>query len=141
LAAARDGLFPAAFGRVSASNTPVFGLVMSSVLVTILAVLNYNARLVDAYNFFLLLATMTTLVPYVFTTMAELMLFLTERARFGRLGGSAIIALLAFAYSLWALYGAGAEVVLWGTLLLLAGLPVYVWMRWHEPRITPGAAE
>jgi APA family basic amino acid/polyamine antiporter len=61
-------------------------------------------------------------VPYVFTTMAELMLFLTDRSRFEgpRLGGSTVIALLAFAYSLWALYGAGAEVVLWGTLLLLA---------------------
>ncbi len=143
LAAARDGLFPAAFGRLSAGNTPVFGLVVSSVLVTILTALNYNARLVDAFNFFLLLATMTTLVPYVFTTMAELMLFLTDRARFDsrRLGGSTVIALLAFAYSLWALYGAGAEVVLWGTLLLLAGLPVYVWMRWHEPHIAHGAAE
>ncbi len=143
LAAARDGLFPAAFGRLSAASTPVFGLVVSSVLVTILTALNYNARLVDAFNFFLLLATMTTLVPYVFTTMAELMLFVTDRSRFEspRLGGSTVIALLAFAYSLWALYGAGAEVVLWGTLLLLAGLPVYVWMRWREPHIAPGAAE
>jgi basic amino acid/polyamine antiporter, APA family len=143
LAAARDGLFPLAFGRLSAVGTPVFGLVISSVLVTILTALNYNAGLVDAFNFFILLATMTTLVPYVFTTMAELMLFLTDRSRFGspRLGGSTVIALLAFAYSLWALYGAGAEVVLWGTLLLLAGLPVYVWMRWREPHVAPGAAE
>ena len=143
LAAARDGLFPAAFGRLSAANTPVFGLVVSSVLVTILTALNYNARLVDAFNFFILLATMTTLVPYVFTTMAELMLFLTDRSRFDgkRLAGPAVIALLAFAYSLWALYGAGAEVVLWGTLLLLAGLPVYVWMRWREPDVAHGAAE
>jgi APA family basic amino acid/polyamine antiporter len=143
LAAARDGLFPAAFGQLSAANTPVFGLVVSSVLVTILTALNYNARLVDAFNFFILLATMTTLVPYVFTTMAELMLFLTDRSRFDgkRLAGPAVIALLAFAYSLWALYGAGAEVVLWGTLLLLAGLPVYVWMRWREPDVAHGAAE
>jgi APA family basic amino acid/polyamine antiporter len=75
--------------------------------------------------------------------MAELMLFVTDRNRFGgqHFGGSAAIALLAFAYSLWALYGAGAEVVLWGTLLLLAGLPVYVWMRWHEPGVAHGAAE
>jgi APA family basic amino acid/polyamine antiporter len=143
LAAARDGLFPAAFGRLSAGNAPVFGLVASSALVTILTALNYDARLVDVFNFLLLLATMTTLVPYVFTTMAELMLFVTDRGRFDgrRLGGPAVIALLAFIYSMWALYGAGAEVVLWGTLLLLAGLPVYVWMRWRKPRIAHGAAE
>jgi APA family basic amino acid/polyamine antiporter len=143
LAAARDNLFPALFGRVSSTNTPVHGLVISSVLVTILTVLNYNARLVDVFNFFLLLATMTTLVPYIFTTMAELMLFITDPVRFDgrRLGGSAVIAVLAFAYSLWALYGAGAEVVLWGTILLLAGLPVYVWMRWQQPKAAHGAAE
>jgi APA family basic amino acid/polyamine antiporter len=143
LAAARDKLFPAAFGRLSASGTPVFGLVVSSVLVTILMALNYHARLVDVFNFVILLATMTTLVPYVFTTMAELMLFLTDRAKFDgkRLGGSVAIAALAFVYSLWMLYGAGAEVVLWGTLLLLAGLPVYVWMRWQTPPVVHGAAE
>ncbi len=143
LAAARDNLFPALFGRVSAGNTPVNGLVISSILVTILTVLNYNARLVDVFNFFLLLATMTTLVPYVFTAMAELMLFIADPARFDarRLGGAAVIAVLAFAYSLWALYGAGAEVVLWGTILLLAGLPVYVWMRWRQAGAAHGAAK
>ena len=33
----------------------------------------------------------------------------------------------AFAYALWAIGGAGADVVYWGFLLLMAGLPVYVW--------------
>lgn len=135
LAAARDDLFPRAFGRLSASGTPVFGLVLSSVLITVLMVCNYNARLVDVFNWFILLATMTTLIPYVFTTMAELMLFVTNRKQFSgaRLGLSAFVALLAFAYSLWALYGAGADTVLWGTLLMLAGLPVYVLMKWQHP--------
>jgi APA family basic amino acid/polyamine antiporter len=27
------------------------------------------------------------------------------------------------------LFGAGAEALLWGAVLLLAGLPVYFWMR------------
>jgi len=35
-------------------------------------------------------------------------------------------AAIAFAYSLWAMAGAGAEAVYWGFLLLMAGLPVYV---------------
>jgi APA family basic amino acid/polyamine antiporter len=42
--------------------------------------------------------------------------------------GPSIVAALAFAYSLWAIGGAGAEVVYWGFLLLIAGLPVYVWV-------------
>jgi APA family basic amino acid/polyamine antiporter len=143
LAAARDGLAPSIFGRVSASGTPVFGLVISSVLVTLLMLLNYNKGLVDLFGWFLLLATMTTLIPYVFTTMAELMLFVTERRRFGSgpIAGSAIITTLAFLYSLWTLYGAGAEVALWGILLLFAGLPVYVWMKWEQAAPSGQAAE
>jgi len=39
-----------------------------------------------------------------------------------------IVAGLAFSYSLWAISGAGAETVYWGFLLLMAGLPVYVWV-------------
>lgn len=135
LAAARDDLFPRAFGRLSATGTPVFGLVLSSLLITILMVFNYNARLVDVFSWFILLGTMTTLIPYIFTTMAELMLFITNRKQFSgvRLGLSAFVAVLAFAYSLWTLYGAGADTVLWGTLLMLAGLPVYVLMKWQHP--------
>jgi APA family basic amino acid/polyamine antiporter len=45
---------------------------------------------------------------------------------------SAGIASLAFAYSLWAIGGAGAEVVYWGFLLLMAGVPVYVAMAWRR---------
>ena len=35
---------------------------------------------------------------------------------------------IAFAYGLWAIGGAGQETVYWGFLLLLSGLPVFVWV-------------
>jgi APA family basic amino acid/polyamine antiporter len=38
------------------------------------------------------------------------------------------IAVLAFAYSMYAIAGAGAEVIYSGFLLLMSGLPVYVWV-------------
>jgi len=40
-----------------------------------------------------------------------------------------VIAGLAFLYSGWAIYGAGAQTVLLGFMLLLAGIPIYVWLR------------
>ena len=85
----------------------------------------------NLFNFTLLLATMTTLVPYVFTSLAALILIQRDSVRFGgmRPALNVVIAVLAFLYSLWTLYGAGAEVVMWGTLLLFAGLPVDVWMK------------
>jgi APA family basic amino acid/polyamine antiporter len=47
---------------------------------------------------------------------------------------------MAFGYSLWAIAGAGYEVVFKGFLLLLAGIPVYVWLRWRATRAPAEAA-
>jgi APA family basic amino acid/polyamine antiporter len=95
--------------------------------------LNYSGskNAVEIFNFIILLATLTTLVPYVFCAMAEVMIFFNDREKFSgqRLGASITIASLAFIYSLYAIVGSGATAVMWGFVLLLAGIPVYVWMR------------
>ncbi len=131
MAAARDGLFPAVFGKVSRRGTPVHGLVISSVLITGLVALNYTSSLVDQFTFIILLATLSTLVPYVFSSLAELVMFFRDRDRFSgeRMAGTSIVALLALAYSLWAIVGTGPRTVFWGFVLLLAGLPVFLWQR------------
>lgn len=138
-AAARDGLFPRAFARTGRGGTPIVGLVVSSVLVTGLMVMNYNASLVDQFTFIILLATLTTVIPYAYAAAAELVLLATDRAAFSgrRLAGSAVIALLAFGYSVWAIAGSGQEVVFKGTLLIFAGMPVYAWLKYRDQR-APG---
>jgi basic amino acid/polyamine antiporter, APA family len=64
------------------------------------------------------------------------MLLVTDRARFSgrRLATDAAITLLAFGYSLWAIAGASYEVVFKG-FLLLADIPIYVWMRWQTSSV------
>jgi APA family basic amino acid/polyamine antiporter len=137
LAAARDDLFPKRFARVSQAGVPAFGCIVSSALVTGLLVLNYAGQvtgaksLTDVYNGIILLATFVTLVPYAFCAMAELMIFITQRDQFKgeRLRGASIIAVLAFIFSIITIIGAGAQTVLYGFVLLLAGIPVYVWLK------------
>ena len=135
MAAARDGLFPQVFGRISRRGTPVAGLVISSILVTGLMALNYTASLVEQFTFIILLATLSTLIPYVFSAIAELVIFVREREKFRgeRLAGATVIAVLALLYSLWAITGVGRETVFWGFLLLLAGLPFYWWQSRKQP--------
>jgi APA family basic amino acid/polyamine antiporter len=137
MAAAEDGMFPAPFAKVHGKRrTPVFGLVVSSVLVTGLMLMNYTKGLVGAFEFVILLATLTTLVPYAFSAAAQAWLWLVERETFQplHLVRDVVIATLAFAYSLWAIAGAGDDIVTKGFVLLLAGIPVYVAMRWWERR-------
>jgi APA family basic amino acid/polyamine antiporter len=144
LAAAEDGLFPAPFARVHGKRrTPVFGLVVSSVLVSALMLMNYTKGLVDAFTFVILLATLTTLVPYAYSAAAQAYLYIAERKRFsGRsFVRDTIVAALAFAYSVWAIAGAGEDIVTKGFVLLLAGVPVYVGMKWWQARSMAAAIE
>jgi len=82
----------------------------------------------------ILLATLTTLVPYAYSAAAELVMFFTDRERFElkRFTLHSVVALLAFAYSIWAIYGAGTDVIAKGFILLMVGVPVYVFLKWRQ---------
>lgn len=131
LAVEADGLFPRLFGRLGKSGTPTAGLIVSSLLITILVGMNFTRSLVELYTFIILLATLTTLIPYIFSTAAELLIYVRERERFEgrRMWGAASIAILAIAYSLWAITGIGREALIWGAVLLLCGVPVFFLVR------------
>lgn len=131
LAVARDGLFPRVFLRVSPQGTPAAGMLIGAVLATALIAMNYTRDLVNLFTFMILLATLATLVPYVFSALAVFRISASGDAATGveRLSaGARLVAGLAFAYGLYAIGGAGAETVYWGFLLLIAGLPVFVWV-------------
>ena len=83
LAVARDGLFPRIFARTSRRGTPAAGLIIAGVLTTALVCLNYTRGLVELFTFFILLSTLNTLIPYVFSSLA---LFLLP----GRTAGAAL---------------------------------------------------
>jgi APA family basic amino acid/polyamine antiporter len=126
LAVARDGLFPGIFARTSRRGTPAAGLIIAGVLTTALVLLNYTRGLVELFTFFILLSTLNTLIPYVFSSLALFLLPRGSRTPLPR--GLAAAAVLAFAYSIWAIAGAGKDTIYWGFLLLIAGLPVHVFL-------------
>jgi APA family basic amino acid/polyamine antiporter len=119
-AAARDGVLPRRFATLDRNGTPVFGVVVSSVLSSILVLSNFTHTLVQLFTFSILLSTAAILLPYVVSTAAWL--------RRGD-GGGRIVAALALIYGLYALVGTGSEALLWGAALVAAGLPVYLWGR------------
>lgn len=139
--AARDGTFPRFLGESSPAGAPVNALIVSGLLSSALVVMSMSRDLVDQFTFIILLATLTSLVPYIFCALVELVLYATDPTRYrppDRIGGLIALATIAFLFSLGAIYGAGAEVVFWGFLLLVAGLPVFVWIKRHTlaPRRT-----
>jgi APA family basic amino acid/polyamine antiporter len=125
MAVAADGLFPPVFGRVSSKGTPIAATLIAGVLGSALVAMNYARGLVELFTFVILLATLSTLIPYAFCSLAVWLMPGQPRPE----GGAAAVSVLAFVFAMFAIGGAGAETVFYGFLSLLAGLPLYVWMK------------
>jgi APA family basic amino acid/polyamine antiporter len=134
--AAQDRVFPASMGRLSRFGTPANALVFSNLLASILVIMNFSQGLVGAFNSIILLAVMSSLLPYALCAFAELMIRLKGKQGLQGVGlfKVGLLGSLGFLYSGWALYGSGAETVFLGTLLIVAAVPLHVWMKWHNAR-------
>lgn len=137
MAAARDRLFPKVFAKASRSGTPAVGLVITSILITLLLLLTLDADLVKQFTFIILLATLSSLIPYLFTVVALLVIYEKDPERFSgkKILVSVIIAILAMIYAFWTIIGSGKEIVFYGTLLFFSSVPVYAWMKYHRQRL------
>lgn len=132
MATAKDDLFPRIFRRENKKGVPALGMVVGSILTSIVMLMNYSDGLVEQFKFIILLTTLCCLIPYLFTTAAYVLILTERKLPNLKWLPEVILASLAFIYSLWAIYGAGEKAVYWGFLLLLAGIPFYVWMKYRN---------
>ena len=129
--ASQDKLFPAMFSKIHPKYlTPVTSLIISALAANILLILNYMGTLNSAFNFMLLLATLAFLPAYAFSAAADIILLKNRPSEFNLFSflKNSFFALLAFGYSIYAIYGTGAKVVMYGFILMLVGIPVYLYM-------------
>ncbi len=131
LAASRDKLFPNSFKRVSKKGIPVIGIIIASVLASFLVGFNYTKGLVNMFSFIIMLSTLCCLLPYLFSSLSEIMLYLKKMKNYNkkRMIVASCISVPAFLYSFWAITGLEHEVIIWGVILLLAGIPIYIYIR------------
>ena len=128
-AAAADKLLPSVFARLNRYQVPSISLIGSSVLITILLLMNTTAKLADAFQFIILISTMAVLIAYLLS-MASYMIIATQTIEQSAKRTSHItLALIGFAYSFWALAGAGMESIYYGLLAVVAGIPLYAWRK------------
>jgi basic amino acid/polyamine antiporter, APA family len=133
LAVAKDKLFPAVFGRLNKSGAPYLAFIISSVFVSLFMVMNYTRGLVEQFKFLILLTTITTLVPYLFAAGTYIIIRIQNKQTYNTGWLAALlVGGLAFVYSLWAIGSSGQDTVYWGFLLLMAGIPFYVWSLYKK---------
>ncbi|MGZ3102499.1 amino acid permease [Streptomyces sp. H62] len=145
-AAAKDGLFPAAFAR-RRRGVPTFGVGVTVVLASLLTVYNYTSGSAKVFEILVLVTTFTATVPYLLATAAQLFHLLSgqgEKVDRARLVRDGVIASVAAAFSLWLVAGAGYAAVYQGVLFLFAGVLVHAVMaarrRRTEAARTPGCS-
>ncbi len=118
-------------------GTPYAGIIIGSVVVSLFMMMNYTRGLVEQFKFLLLLATLSTLIPYLFSAAAYIIIRFQKKHLFSQISQifAVIVGTLAFLYSLWAIAGTGESAVYWGFMLLMAGIPFYVWVIYKKTKI------
>ena len=130
MAAARDDLFPPVFARLSRNGVPAIGIIISAIFATLLILSQVAGPpgLKTFYDLVVGLSTMAAVIPYAFCALAT-GLVAANVAGGGPVPRLGAIELIAFVFAIFTLYGCGAKAVLYGTIMLVLGIPVYVWQR------------
>jgi len=130
MATAKDDLFPDFFKKKNKKGAPVNGFVIGGVLSSIVMLMNYSEGLVDQFEFIVQLTVIATLLPYLFTAASYALIVIEKRLHTKSWVKTFVLSALGFIYSLWAIYGSGPDTVFYGFLLLIIGIPVYIYMKW-----------
>ncbi len=130
-AVANDKLFPVIFTKQNKKGVPYVGILVSSVMVSIFMSMNYTKGLVEQFRFLLLLSLLSILIPYLLSAAAYLIIKAKQKQTHG-LTGAVVLAILAFSYALWAIAGTGKDAIYYGFLLLMGGIPFYVWLAYKK---------
>jgi APA family basic amino acid/polyamine antiporter len=134
MATARDNMFPKVFKKQNDKEAPYLGLIIGSILSSIIMLMNFSEGLVDQFEFIALLTTLTALIPYLFVAAAYVIITINKGVFLNNKFKISLLSILGFTYSFWAIYGSGSDTVFYGFLLLLAGVPFYVIMKWNQSK-------
>ncbi len=130
---ANDRLFPKVFAKKNKKGFPYLSLLLGSILTSIVMTMNYTDGLVDRFEFLILLTTLSTLIPYFFVSVSYILFHVEKRLFKINSFRSVILGLFGSLYSLWAIFGSGIDSIVYGTVLLILGIPIYLILKLKNP--------
>lgn len=137
LAAAKDKLFPTQFKHQNEKGIPSFALIINGVIMSVVLYANYNKSLINQFTLLATLATLAALTTYMFSSVAEMVLHVRHKYEYKsdrKSHGAMVLSFLAFAYTIWAIVGAGEEIVYMGALLFFGSTPIYALIKWQNSK-------
>ncbi|HKE95625.1 MAG TPA: amino acid permease [Povalibacter sp.] len=124
-AAADDGMFPRIFGRLNSKGVPGIGLIIVSVLMTIVLFATMSPTLAEQFNRVVDLAVILIVIPYVYASVAVVKVLYDAQVPHATFVAYKWIVVCAVAYCLWAVIGGDPKTVVHALVALLISVPLY----------------
>ena len=126
-AAAKDRLLPEIFGRLNQQGSPQCGLLITAAGMSLMLFLTMEPTIQKHFEFIILIAVYLMLLAYLCATLS--CFILQRRQGKSRHFGWNFIIFLSFAYCAWGVFGAGFQVFIYGSVLILWGGIMYCWIH------------
>jgi APA family basic amino acid/polyamine antiporter len=137
-AAARDGLFPQSFAKEGRNGTPWFGIVVSTIVASLLMAWSYSGETgLKVFTYLVYLSVVTVAIPYFFSACAQLAFLVSRRRKVQgwNLARDLSISVVSALFSLWVTFASGYQSVYQAMLLLLVGIPIYSFLKARRERL------
>jgi len=133
---AKHGGFPRVLGRVNGQGAPLWGLLFTGALASLMLIMNYNDSMAGAFTLLSVVVTATNLPIYIGSAIAVLVLW--RRGQIPKPGPREIrwivAAFLATIYCVWASIGIGRKPLLQALSVCAPGVLVYAMYWWFSVR-------
>ena len=118
---AEEGYFPAFFKKVTSKDAPVVGMITITALQTLLSLMTISPSLNKQFNVLVDLAVVTNVIPYLLSMAALAVLLKAENVTPQKYKTTVFVAFIGSLYSIYALYAAGEQAMLYGSIVTFIG--------------------
>jgi putrescine:ornithine antiporter len=126
--AADSKMFPSVFGKATGAGAPIVGMVIMGVVQSLLALSTISPNLSEQFSALVNLAVVTNVVPYIVALSALTVIMRNAGVPNSTYNRNLAIAVVAMAYSVYALWTSGMEAVMGGMLVMGLGWIVWTFM-------------
>ena len=118
-------MFPSFFSKVNKMGAPIIGMIVMGVVQTGLALMTISPTLSEQFGALVNLAVVTNVVPYIVALSALPIMMQVAKVDRNKYRNNLIVAVVAMAYSVFAIYASGKDAVFGGMLVL--GVAYVIW--------------
>ena len=122
---AEEGYFPSFFKKVTSKDAPIIGMITITSIQTLLSLMTISPSLNKQFNVLVDLAVVTNVIPYLLSMAALAVLLKTENVPQQKYKTTVFVAFIGSLYSIYALYAAGEQAMLYGSIVTFIGWTLY----------------